>query len=486
MRRSRFLLEHRRDSRFFSPLEAVVFLVFLKEVGTMSKNRPHIVVVGSGFGGIKLCKLLAREEVEVTLVDRHNFHLFQPLLYQVSTSVLSVDEIAYPTRSFFRENKNINFFMAKAKGVDQERNVLLTNHGEISYDYLVLAAGATTNFFGMKPVEENAYGMKTIQEAIAIRNHVIHEFERADKPYRTPEERKQKLTFVIVGGGPTGIEEAGAISELVEVLKKEFHHLDFSDVSIKLIEATGHVLPMITPDLQEYTVKTLREKGVEVMLNTQVVDYDGKVLTLKSGEKIPTSTVIWAAGVRAVDFIKDCGGECARDGRIWVEENLLVKGAAHGNVFAIGDCAAFMHGDMQRPLPTVAPVATQEAAVCCQNILKLIRGETKLTKFKYKDLGAMATIGRGKAVVNSPKMTGFIAWVAWMFVHLLRLAGAHTNFTVAIKWIWNLMSGIRLGRIITSIKLDSGKLTMPKVEEDFSYVRNVNEGQPVIWENGRT
>ena len=333
--------------------------------------------------------------------------------------------------------------------------------------------------------DENGYRIRKATDydrLFAVDRGMLFEFLDKTQPDRMTELRKifkadTEQTVVSV------INEAVTASKgsLVEVLKKEFHHLDFSDVSIKLIEATGHVLPMITPDLQEYTVKTLREKGVEVMLNTQVVDYDGKVLTLKSGEKIPTSTVIWAAGVRAVDFIKDCGGECARDGRIWVEENLLVKGAVHGNVFAIGDCAAFMHGDMQRPLPTVAPVATQEAAVCCQNILKLIRGEEKLTKFKYKDLGAMATIGRGKAVVNSPKMTGFIAWVAWMFVHLLRLAGAHTNFTVAIKWIWNLMSGIRLGRIITSIKLDSGKLTMPKVEEDFSHVRNVNEGQPVIW-----
>ena len=270
---------------------------------------------------------------------------------------------------------------------------------------------------------------------------------------------------------------------MVETLKKEFHHLDFSKVSIKLIEATGHVLPMITPDLQEYTVQTLRNKGVEVMLNTQVVGYDGKVLSLKSGAKIPTSTVIWAAGVKAVDFIKDCGGECARDGRIWIDEDLIVRGAANRNVFAIGDCAAFMHGDMQRPLPTVAPVATQQAAVCCKNIMKLIKGDDNLIKFQYKDLGTMATIGRGKAVVNSPKMTGFMAWCAWMLVHLIRLAGAHTNFTVAIKWAWNLLSGIRLGRIITNIKLDSGKLTVPKSEEDFSKVKNVNEDMPVVWEH---
>ena len=421
----------------------------------MANGKPQIVIVGGGFGGIKLAKLFAKENVDVTLVDRHNFHLFQPLLYQVSTAVLSEDEIAYPIRTFFRSNKNVNFFMAKAQGVDQARNVLLTNHGEIPYDYLIIAAGTTTNFFGMKNVEEHAFGMKTIQEALHIRNHVIHEFERADKPYRTPEDRKKRMTFVIVGGGPTGVEEAGAISELIEIQKKEFHHLDFSDVQVILIEATPRVLPMMPEDLQKETVRVLEKKGVRVMLETQVVDYDGDVLSLKNGVKIPTTTVIWAAGVRAVYLMKNCGGETIRDGRLVIEEDLMVKGAVNKNFFAIGDCACFMHGDMKRPLPTVAPVATQQAALVHKNIMKLIRGDTNLEKFVYKDLGAMATIGRGQAVVGKPRMTGFLAWCAWMFVHLIRLAGAHTNFTVAIKWTWNLISGIRLGRIIDNIKLDT-------------------------------
>ena len=419
----------------------------------MVNGKPHIVIVGGGFGGIKIGQLFAKENVEVTLIDRHNIHLFQPLLYQVSTSVLETGEIAYPIRSFFRNNRNVNLYMAKVQGVDQERDVVITNHGEVHYDYLVLAAGATTNFFGMKNVEKYSFGMKTLQEAEHIRNHVIHEFERAEKPYRTPEDRKKRMTFVIVGGGPTGVEEAGAISELIAIQKKEFHKLDFNDVSIKLIEATPRLLPMLPEDLQQHTVKVLQKKGVEVMLNTQVVDYDGDILTLKNGVKIPTTTVIWAAGVRAVDMMKNCGGECARDGRIWIEEDLMVRGAVHKNVFAIGDCAAFMHGDMQRPLPTVAPVATQQAKVAYKNVMKLIKGDTNLEKFVYKDLGAMATIGKGEAVVGSPKLTGFLAWCAWMVVHLIRLAGFYTNMTVAFKWALNFLTSARLGRIITNIKL---------------------------------
>ncbi|MBD3878771.1 MAG: NAD(P)/FAD-dependent oxidoreductase [Quinella sp. 1Q5] len=423
----------------------------------MINGKPEIVIVGGGFGGIKIGQLFAKENVQVTLIDRHNFHLFQPLLYQVSTAVLETGEVAYPIRSFFRDNKNINLYMAKAQGVDQERDVVITNHGEIHYDYLILAAGATTNFFGMKSVEENSFGMKTLQEAVHIRNHVIHEFERAEKPYRTPEDRKKRMTFVVVGGGPTGVEEAGALAELIAIQKKEFHLLDFNDVSIKLIEATGRLLPMVSEDLQQHTVKVLEKKGVEVMLNTQVVDYDGHILTLKNGVQIPTTTVIWAAGVRAVDMMKNCGGECARDGRIWVEEDLMVRGAVHKNVFAIGDCAAFMHGDMKRPLPTVAPVATQQAKVAHKNIMTLIKGGTNLEKFVYKDLGAMATIGKGEAVVNKPKMTGFMAWCAWMLVHLMRLAGIYTNMTVLFKWALNFLTSARLGRIITNISLDPKK-----------------------------
>ena len=308
----------------------------------------------------------------------------------------------------------------------------------------------------MESVERNSYGMKTLQEALHIRNHVLHMFERANKREDSEEERRRMLTFVVVGGGPTGIEEAGALAELVDIQRKEFHHLDFKDVSVKLIEATPHVLPMLTQDLQDEVVRVLRSKGVEVLLDTQVVDNDGNNLKLKSGEVIPTKTVIWAAGVKAVPFIAECGGEVDRGGRILVDENLRVQGSER--VFAIGDCSHFQLEGMKRPLATIAPVATQGALVCARNIMHVIRGEA-LEKFEYHDLGTMATIGRGRAVVQngSFKMKGFFAWVAWMFVHLLRLSGAHTNITVCLKWFWNLFSGLRLGRIITNIQLDDGK-----------------------------
>ena len=416
----------------------------------MTEKRPHVVIVGAGFGGVKAATLLAKENVQVTIVDRQNFHLFQPLLYQLSTSVLSTDEIAHPIRSFFRKTPNVDLFMAKAEGVDPERKVLLTNHGEVSYDYLVLAAGATTNFFGMKGVQEHAYAMKTLQEALHIRNHVLHMFERANIRQDNEEERRRMLTFICVGGGPTGIEEAGALAELVGIMKKEYHNINFDEVSIKLIEATDKVLPMMPPDLREETVRVLRRKGVDVMLNTQVADCDADSLTLKDGTVIPTHTVIWAAGVKAVPFLANMGAEVDRAGRVVVEKTLQVPN--HPEVFAIGDNAHFMQDG--RPLATVAPVATQQAAVCAANIRKLLRGDQKLTEFVYHDVGSMATIGRGDAVMckGSFKMKGFFAWSAWLIVHLMRLAGIYANVTVTLKWMWNYLSGTRLGRIVTNIE----------------------------------
>ena len=417
----------------------------------MTKKRPHIVIVGAGFGGIKAATLLAKEDVDITIVDRQNFHLFQPLLYQLSTSVLSTDEIAHPIRAFFRKSPNVDLFMAKAEGVDPNRKVLLTNHGEVSYDYLILAAGATTNYFGMKNVEEHAYPMKTLQEALHIRNHVLHMFERANIRQDSEEERRRMLTFVCVGGGPTGVEEAGALAELVATMRKEYPNIDFGEVSIQLIEATDKVLPMMPPELRAETVRVLQKKGVTVMLNTQVADCHADSLTLKDGTVIPTRTVIWTAGVRAVPFLANVGAEVDRAGRVVVNKALQIP--SYPEIFAIGDNASFMQDG--RSLPTVAPVATQQAVVCVKNIKALLQGRTDLQTFSYHDVGSMATIGRGAAVMckGSFKMKGFLAWSAWLVVHLMRLAGIYANVTVTLKWIWNYLSGTRLGRIVTNIEM---------------------------------
>lgn len=416
------------------------------------KKRPRIVVVGAGFGGVALARRLAKLPVDVTIIDRNNFHLFQPLLYQLSTSELAEHEIAYPIRAFLKKARNVHFLMAHAEGFRPEEKLLLTDCGEVPYDYLVLAAGATTNFFGMENVERNAFGMKTLQEAIAIRNQVLRSFERAS---REPDEgeRRRLLTFVCVGGGPTGVECAGALAELIDgVMRQEYPELNFAEAKVVLVEAIDRLLTMVPEGLQKKTEQVLREKcGVDVRLNAQVKDYDGRDLSFKDGSVLPTATVIWAAGVRAVSFLKELGAETDRAGRVMVEPTLQVKG--YPDVFALGDCAHFEQDG--RPLATIAPVATQQAVTCAENIEKLLAGRGDLKTFRYKDVGSMATICRGHAVISmgSFQSEGFIAWAGWMVVHIMRLAGPITNITVLYKWFWNFLFGLRLGRVISDTKL---------------------------------
>jgi NADH dehydrogenase len=409
-------------------------------------KRPHVVIVGAGFGGIKAAKSLAKENVDVTLIDRNNYHLFQPLLYQVSTAVLSEEEIAYPVRAFFRKNKNVDFFLGDVTDFDLETKQVVTAQGNVDYDYLIVAAGATTNYFGMESVEKNSFAMKTLGDSVKIRNHILRIFEQAAKEPDAAK-RRELLTFVCVGGGPTGVEEAGALSELIySVMRSEYHNMDFSEVDIKLIEATDRVLPMMPESLRDETVSVLRSKKVDVRLSTQVMDYDGRKLSFKDGEVVPTQTVIWAAGVKAVSIVAKLGAEIDRGGRVIVRKTLQVPG--YSEVYAIGDSAHFMQGE--RPLATIAPVATQQAEVCVKNIINSIQGK-ELELFEYHDVGSMATIGCGDAVMfkGIMKSKGFIAWAAWMVVHLMRLAGTHTNMIVVMKWMWNFFSGTRLGRIIT-------------------------------------
>ena len=409
-------------------------------------KKPHIVIIGAGFGGIHTAQALAKNEVKITLIDKANYHLFQPLLYQVATAGLSVDDIAYPVRAIFREQKNVDFRLAEVSSVDFDNKVVTMNTGTISYDYLVVAAGGMTNYFGMDSMEKNGFGMKTLDESVTIRNHVLRMFELAAHE-KDADKRRALLTFVIVGGGPTGVESAGALSELIyHVMIKEYHNMNFKEVRIMLVEASDKVLASMPEDLRDVTVETLIRKHVEVRMCVQVTEYDGEKMSLKGGEVIPAYTVVWAAGVKANNLIDRLAVEQASMRRAIVNEFLQLP--TRPEVFVIGDAAHFIQGE--RPLPMVAPVATQQAAITAKNIRNLIRGK-ELKKFVYKDVGNMATIGRNAAVVHMGKFKshGFFAWAIWSLVHILRLIGFRNRAVVFVKWMWDYLVYERVVRIIT-------------------------------------
>jgi NADH dehydrogenase len=409
-------------------------------------EKPHVIIIGAGFGGIHTAQGLAKSGAKITLIDKYNYHLFQPLLYQVATAGLSIDDIAYPVRAIFREQKNVDFRMAEVIGVDFESKIVTMNTGTIGYDYLVVAVGGMTNYFGMQSIEENGFGMKTLDESVNIRNHVLRMFELAAHE-EDADKRRALLTFVIVGGGPTGVESAGALSELIyHVMIQEYHNMNFKEVRIMLVEASDKLLAAMPEELRNVTVETLIRKHVEVRLCVQVIEYDGQRMSLKGGEIVPTYTVVWAAGVKANELIEKLDVEQASMRRAIVNEYLQLPNRPE--VFIIGDAAQFTQDG--QPLPMVAPVAMQQADVTAKNIRSLIRGQ-KLKKFVYKDVGNMATIGRNAAVVHmgSFKIHGFIAWSIWSCVHILRLIGFRNRAVVFVKWMWDYLVYERIVRIIT-------------------------------------
>ena len=410
------------------------------------QNKAHVVVIGAGFGGMRLTRTLAKADVKVTLIDKHNYHLFQPLLYQVATAGLSVDDIAYSARAIVRDRKNVIFRMGEMTDVDFSQKKVILDNGVVNYDYLVLATGGTTNFFGLESVEKHGFGMKTLDEAVTIRNHILYQFEKAAFE-KDLEKRRALLTFVVVGGGPTGVESAGALSELIYlVMNKEYPNLNFKEVRIILVEASDKLFAAMPEELRDAAVDTLIRKYVEVRLCVQVTDYDGQFLQLKGGEIIPTHTVIWAAGVKAAPIMHKIIAEKDQIQRAIVNEYLQLPD--HPEVFVIGDAAHVKFNG--RPLPMVAPVAIQQAEIAGKNIINTIKGKG-LVKYVYKNLGNMATIGRNAAVVHMGrlKMKGFFAWLIWSVVHILRLIDFRNRFLVFTKWVWDYLFYDRLVRIIT-------------------------------------
>ncbi|WP_353185416.1 NAD(P)/FAD-dependent oxidoreductase [Parapedobacter lycopersici] len=411
-----------------------------------TKKFPRVVIIGGGFGGIEVAKGLKNKEVEVLLLDRNNHHTFQPLLYQVATGTLDAPSIAFPLRKMFRKQPNFKFRMTEVKAIDDKRKVLDTDIGPISYDYLVIATGATTNFFGNQGVEQYAMPMKSVREAVNIRSFLLQNIEESLLK-TSREDQEAFLNIVVVGGGPTGVELSGAIAEIRNhILIKDYPELKKEDMTVYLVEGLPRVLNALSPQASEKAELYLRELGVRVLLNEQVTAYDGEVIHFANGRHIKTRTVLWSAGVKGEIPEGIDAQAIVRGNRIQTDETCRVMGMH--DVFAIGDVSAIITEDTPRGHPGVAPVAQQQGRLLAKNIVHLLQHQPT-EKFKYFDKGSMATIGRNKAVVDIGKIRfqGFFAWWVWMFVHLMSLVGFRNRVVTFINWVISYITfnaGIRL------------------------------------------
>jgi NADH dehydrogenase len=406
-------------------------------MGMDSKDKakfPKVVIAGGGFGGLEVADKLADKPVEILMIDKHNYHTFQPLLYQVATGSLEAESIAFSLRKNFSGQKNFRFGIAEITKVNPEKNTIDTTTGEINYDYLVIATGSTTNFFGNKDVEHFAMPMKSIPEALNLRYLILQNLEEAILQ-KTKDEREPYLSFVLVGAGPTGVELAGALAELRNhILTKDYPELKKEDMKVYLVDFLPKVLGPMSDEASNGAHKFLKEMGVEVMLNVKVEGYDGSEIRFEGGKTIPTKNVIWSAGVMGVipDGIpKDI---IVRGNRIKTDNVCRIEGI--GNVFAIGDVAAMITDETPKGHPGVAQVAIQQGVHVAKTIMHLINGE-HTEPFKYNDKGSLATIGRNKAVADLGKLKfqGFFAWLIWMFVHLVSLLGFRNKLIVFINWV---------------------------------------------------
>ena len=412
-------------------------------------KRPRVVIAGAGFGGLACARALKHAPVDVLLVDRNNFHLFTPLLYQVASALLDPSEIARPIRQLIRPLRNADFLEATVTGVDFDGRHLLTDHGPVDYDYLVLTTGAQTDYFGNAGLAQHTMGLKELDEGLAIRNRVLSSFEES-RWVSDPARRRALLSFVVVGGGPTGVEMAGAISELIRlVLRKDYRDLDIKEVQVVLIEAAPHVLGAFVPSLREAARRSLERKGVEVLLNTKVDSVTGDMVRLAGGREIATSTVIWTAGVRASDVGRATGLTLERQARIKVEPTLQVPG--HPVVFVIGDLAGAGEGNER--LPMLIPVAMQAGRHVAASIQDMVSGGGARA-FRYKDPGIMATIGRNSAVAQLGwlHLSGFPGWVMWLTVHLINVVSFRSRIVVLVNWAWEYLFLDRPVRLIVKAR----------------------------------
>lgn len=415
-------------------------------------HRPRILIIGVGFGGLNAAQKLARKDVDVLLVDRHNFHLFSPLLYQVATSGLEPGEIASPVRGIFRDTSNIQFLLGEVEGIDPKASIVtIRSKNEVReepYDYLILATGSQTHTFGVEGVEKHGFGLKTLADGVVLRNHVLKNFEKAAWS-DDPAEREALTTIVVIGGGPTGLETAGAFQELLEkVLRKEYREqLAGSPGRVILVEMLDHLLQPYPERLQRAARRQLESMGVEVVLGEAVEEVAPDSVRLSNGRTIPTRTLIWAAGVKASPLAEALGVPLDRSGRVPVHPTMQV--IRLDNVYVVGDLA-YLEDDQGEPYPMLIPVAKQQGQLAARNILRRLAGEPQRI-FRYHDRGLMATIGRSRAVAwiyYKISLTGFIAWVAWLGLHLITLMGFRNRLNVFVNWVWNYLTYDRTVRII--------------------------------------
>jgi NADH dehydrogenase len=412
-------------------------------------GHPHVVIVGSGFGGLNAASRLANQPVEVTVVDRDNYHGFWPLLYQVATTGLGPDDIAPPVRAIYSRFPNVNVRLGTVVGVDLERRVVeFEEEPGLSYDYLILAAGSSTAHFGIPGVAEHAFPLKTLPDAVRLRNHVLTGFEKADARASYGTGPTRGMTIVLVGGGPTGVELAGALSELIaHTLASDFPHLDTSQAHIVLVEMEDHLLPGFSRKSQRRALETLRAKGVEVRLQTRLARMTAGAAAFDNGDEIPADTVVWTAGVRANPLADKIPGSKGKGGTLRVGPDLSLP--AHPEVFAVGDLAAACGGPGEQ-LPQVAQVAIQGGRLAAENILRRTAGRPT-RKFRYHNHGIMATIGRREAVAELPGgivFGGTLGWLTWLVVHLMFLVGFRNRVVVMVNWAWNYLTWDSGSRVI--------------------------------------
>ncbi|SOE19811.1 NADH dehydrogenase [Spirosomataceae bacterium TFI 002] len=414
-------------------------------------NQKRIVIVGAGFGGLALAQKLCKFDFQVVLIDKNNYHQFQPLFYQVAMAGLEPSSIAFPIRKVFQDKPNVHVRITTVNSIDTNRQCLHTEIGIVNYDYMVLAMGAGTNFYGNKNIEEKALGMKTISEAIYLRNRILQNFEEAlSNP--DPEAVKGLMTVVVVGGGPTGVEVSGTLAEMKKIiLPKDYPELDFENMRIILYQSSKGVLPTMSDEAGAKGKEYLEDLGVEVIIGERISEFDGQYATTNKGNKIRTNNLVWAAGIKPNKIEGLSDESYSRSGRLIVNEYNKLK--SYPNIFAIGDLAEMTSKEFPDGHPQVAQPAIQQGELLAKNLRKLIQGEN-LEPFVYKDLGSMATVGRHLAVVDLPfwRFQGLFAWYVWMFVHLMAILGVKNKLLVFINWLWNYVTYDQSLRLIIKPK----------------------------------